>query len=88
MLSWGEIMFVFFIALLLFGADKIPEFARTAGKMIGEFNRVKESLKDELDNVKGEFDINEEINDIETAPEVQKINAEIEDHTSEDERNL
>jgi Sec-independent protein translocase protein TatA len=25
MISWGEIVVVFFIALLLFGADKIPD---------------------------------------------------------------
>lgn len=56
MISWGEITVVFFIALLLFGADKIPEFARTAGKMMGEYRKVRDSLRDELDNVKDEVE--------------------------------
>ncbi len=56
MVSWGEIVIVFLIALLLFGADKIPEFARTAGKMVGEYRRVRDSLRDEIDNAKEEFD--------------------------------
>ena len=56
MVSWGEIVIVFFIALLLFGADKIPEFARTVGRMMGEYRRVRDSLRSEFDNVKNEFD--------------------------------
>ena len=56
MISWGEIVIVFFIALLLFGADKIPDFARTAGKMMGEYRKVRDSLREEIDNVKGELD--------------------------------
>lgn len=56
MISWGEIVIVFLIALLLFGADKIPEFARTAGKMMGEYRKVRDSLREELDNVKDELD--------------------------------
>lgn len=62
MISWGEIIVVFFIALLLFGADKIPEFARTAGKMMGEYRKVRDSLRDEIDNVKDEIDnVGEEV---------------------------
>ena len=56
MISWGEIVVVFFIALLLFGADKIPDFARTAGKMMGEYRKVRDSLREEIDNVKDELD--------------------------------
>ena len=56
MISWGEIFIVFLIALLLFGADKIPDFARTAGKMMGEYRRVRDSLRDEIDNVKEELE--------------------------------
>lgn len=56
MISWGEIIIVFFIALLLFGADKVPEFARTAGKMMGEYRKVRDSLRDEIDNAKDEID--------------------------------
>lgn len=76
MLSWGEIIVVFFIALLLFGADKIPDFARTVGKMAGEYRRVRDSLRDELDNVKDEFDdVKEEVDKAgdEVKEQVEKI---------------
>lgn len=66
MLSWGEIFVVFFIALLLFGADKIPEFARTAGKMMGEYRKVRDSIRQELDSVKDEVEqVKEEVHNVE-----------------------
>lgn len=68
MISWGEIIVVFFIALLLFGADKVPEFARTAGKMMGEYRKVRDSLRDEIDNAKDEMDnVKDELDSVEEA---------------------
>ena len=72
MLSWGEIIVVFFIALLLFGADKIPDFARTAGKMMGEYRKVRDTLRQELDNVKEEVqEVKDELDRVEEAAEIQ-----------------
>ncbi len=66
MISWGEIIIVFFIALLLFGADKIPDFARTAGKMMGEYRKVRDSLRDEIDRVKDDVDdVKEDLEEME-----------------------
>lgn len=71
MLAWGEIMLVFLIALLLFGADKIPDFARTAGKMMGEYRKVRDSLRDELENVKDELEeVKEDISNLEDYSEL------------------
>nr|WP_254841428.1 twin-arginine translocase TatA/TatE family subunit [Natronomonas marina] len=39
---------VLLIAVLLFGANKIPKLARAAGQSIGEFQRGREELEDEL----------------------------------------
>lgn len=75
MISWGEIIIVFFIALLLFGADKIPDFARTAGKMMGEYRKVRDSLRDEIDNVKTELD------DVKT--EIDRVEEDIEEQVEE-----
>lgn len=75
MISWGEVVIVFFIALLLFGADKIPEFARTAGKMMGEYRKVRDSLREEIDNVKEELD--------EVKTEVHKVESELEEQIEE-----
>ena len=33
-ISTGEIVFLLFAVLMLFGVDRLPEFARTAGKAI------------------------------------------------------
>ena len=41
-ISGGEIIFVFFIILMIFGADKIPEIARGMGK---ELDRSVMQLK-------------------------------------------
>ncbi len=79
MLSWSEIIVVFFIFLLLFGADKIPEFARTVGKMIGEYNRVRDSIREELDSVKREVDeAKDELDDVKE--ELDKAEREVEQH--------
>lgn len=43
-----EILFIVIIALFLFGPDKIPEIARTLGKVMGDFNRAMKDAEDEL----------------------------------------
>jgi TatA/E family protein of Tat protein translocase len=48
----GEIMFVMAAALILFGANKIPQFAKGLGQAMKEFK--KSSSDDADDNHKGE----------------------------------
>jgi len=43
-----ELIFLFVIALLLFGADKLPEIARVVGKSLGEFKRMREDFEREI----------------------------------------
>jgi len=47
-ISGGEIVIVVLVILLLFGADKIPEFARTFGKGMNEFRKATEEIKREF----------------------------------------
>ncbi len=47
-ISGGEIIFVFLILLLLFGADKLPGIARTIGKGIKQFKDAAEDIKNEV----------------------------------------
>jgi len=42
-IGWQEILFILLIALLLFGAKRIPDLARNLGKGLREF---KKGLKD------------------------------------------
>ena len=43
-----EMIFIFVLVLILFGAKKIPEFAKGLGKGLGEFKKAKREFEDEL----------------------------------------
>ncbi|HET8838354.1 MAG TPA: twin-arginine translocase TatA/TatE family subunit [Flavobacteriaceae bacterium] len=47
-MSGGEIAFVIFAALLLFGADKIPDIARNLGKGIRMVKNATNDIKSEI----------------------------------------
>ena len=49
-LSGSELIIVFVVVLLLFGADKIPEIARMMGKGMREFRKVTNDLKNEFNS--------------------------------------
>lgn len=51
-MSPAELMIVFLIILLLFGAKRLPELARSMGKAVREF-------KDATANIQKEFDVND-----------------------------
>jgi sec-independent protein translocase protein TatA len=44
-----EMMFIFVLALLLFGPKKLPELGRTMGKALAEFRRAQSELKATFD---------------------------------------
>ena len=46
-----EIILVFIIIILLFGANKIPELARSLGKATGEFKKGKHDIEAELSDI-------------------------------------
>lgn len=48
-----ELLIVFFVILLLFGAKRLPEIAQGMGKGIREF---KKAMKDTTDELKGSVD--------------------------------
>ena len=43
-----EIIIIFLIVLLLFGAKKLPELARGIGKSMGEFKKAREDFEREI----------------------------------------
>lgn len=43
-----ELLIILLIVVLLFGAQKIPKLARSAGQSIGEFKKGREELEAEL----------------------------------------
>ncbi|WP_068629327.1 Sec-independent protein translocase subunit TatA/TatB [Cephaloticoccus primus] len=43
-----ELMMILFVVLLLFGGQKLPEFARTMGKTMREFRKAANNVEDEF----------------------------------------
>jgi sec-independent protein translocase protein TatA len=44
----GELVFIIFIALMLFGADKVPDVARTLGKAMAQLKNATNEIKSEI----------------------------------------
>jgi sec-independent protein translocase protein TatA len=43
-----EMLAILFVAVLLFGANKIPKLARSTGEALGEFKKGRAELEEEL----------------------------------------
>ena len=48
-LGWQETIFIFVLALLIFGPKKLPELGKTIGKAMTEFRRASSELKSTFD---------------------------------------
>jgi sec-independent protein translocase protein TatB len=48
-LSFGEIVIIAIVALLLLGPDRLPEAAKTLGKGLREIRRATDDLKDQVE---------------------------------------
>jgi sec-independent protein translocase protein TatA len=57
----SEILLIIIVFVLLFGADKLPEFARGLGKGIREFKKAADDIKSEISN--STSDIKKELDD-------------------------
>lgn len=44
----GELLFIMLIILMLFGSDKIPEFARSFAKIIAQVKNATNEIKDNI----------------------------------------
>ncbi len=79
-ISGGEIAFILFIVIMVFGADKLPEIARGLGKGM-------RTLKDATNDIKHEITKTAENNGINTSittdvkKELDKVKDDLEDFT-------
>jgi len=53
MLGGPEMLGLLLLAVLLFGANKLPKLARSSGQAIGEFQKGREQVEQELEEMKG-----------------------------------
>ena len=50
-LGGPELIMIFCVVLLLFGAKKLPQLARGVGKASGEYRKARQEFEDELKDV-------------------------------------
>jgi TatA/E family protein of Tat protein translocase len=67
-LGGPEILIIFVIVLLLFGAKKIPELARGLGKSMGEFKKAREEFEDEIKRAADDVDLDKKPDSTSTPP--------------------
>jgi sec-independent protein translocase protein TatA len=58
-LGGQEMIIIFLIVLLLFGAKKLPELARGVGKSVGEFKKAREDFEKEITRAEDDVRIKE-----------------------------
>lgn len=86
-ISGGEIAFILFIVIMVFGADKIPEIARGLGKGM-------RTLKDATNDIKSEITKSAEKQGIDTSitkdvnDELKKVKDDLQDFTGSVRRKL
>ena len=86
-ISGPEIGFIIFIMVLLFGADKIPEFARGLGKGINNIKHATNEIKHEIKNSKDMVGQDSNISD-KVKSEINKAKCEIDSVTESIKRDL
>jgi sec-independent protein translocase protein TatA len=58
-LGGQEMIIIFVVILLLFGAKKIPELARGLGKSMGEFKKARDEFEREITKAEDDVKIRE-----------------------------
>jgi sec-independent protein translocase protein TatB len=48
-MSFSETIFLFFLALIIFGPKKLPEIARQAGRLLAELRRASNEFKSQIE---------------------------------------
>ena len=70
-----ELLIILVIAIMLFGASKIPKLARSSGEAMGEFKKGREKVEQELDEMRetGNYDDPDDDGDTVTEPEPETL---------------
>ena len=58
-LGMPEMIFIFLIALLIFGPRKLPEIGRQVGKFMSEFRRASNEFKYQLEDEVRQLELSE-----------------------------
>lgn len=82
-----EIVFILFIVVLVFGADKLPEIARGLGKGMRQLKDATNDIKHEVTKSAKENNIIDTDSNKEIQDEINKVKDELEDFTGSLKRN-
>ncbi len=58
-MSFGDSIFIFVLALLIFGPKKLPEIARQVGKALNEFKRASNEFKAQIQSEIDQLEVKE-----------------------------
>ncbi len=64
-----ELAVILLIAVLLFGANKIPKLARSTGEAMGEFKKGRQEVEDELREMQNSDSPSSSSNEFDEEPE-------------------
>lgn len=59
-MGWQEILLILVVAVLVIGPDQLPQVARTIGKLVAQFRRMSNDLRDQVNR---EFNESEDFKD-------------------------
>jgi len=64
----GEMVFLFFLALILFGPKKLPEIGRQIGRFMNEFRRASNEFRSQIESEINALDVKPQILPPQKAP--------------------
>ena len=75
----GELIFIIFIALMLFGSEKIPDIARTMGKAMAQLKNATNEIKSEIQKGVEANGLDKSMNELTStfSDEVEKVKSNI-----------
>jgi len=79
-ISGGEIIFILFIVVMIFGADKLPEIARGLGKGMTQLKNATNEIKSEIQKSADEHGLDTDLTS-DVRKEIDKVKDDIDDFT-------
>jgi sec-independent protein translocase protein TatB len=74
-LGIGELLFIFVLALLLFGPKKLPEIGRQLGKFLNDFKRASNDFRSQIEDEIRQLDVQEAEKRIAPPPPERTVSA-------------
>jgi len=73
-MSFSETIFLFFLALIIFGPKKLPEMARQAGRILAELRRASNEFKSQIETEISHLEVQQRENERkETEKEIAEV---------------